>query len=266
MGNPLDTRGTKNAKPTPDSRGVDSGYTTAPEQEKKKELQKLEVAKTVVGGEPWSIGIAHDLIINTPNRQNWDGLYPSFELQGPDPKTKIPEDAVYFWLRWKAASIVRTETKSRVDRRAIAGVIAWEALKNPSGQRTILTSSGPGKIHLTRTRDDLSWPEVVEAVNKMPRLPEFDRKIKLADPDLAISYIGAIFDVCSEIAEHYGWDIRHCPELLALIFHSRTMNEWLRDIKNKPHGALFQMPPGTMGEWVKSNNAYLVSAVGSPSI
>lgn len=65
---------------------------------------------------------------------------------------KIPllpqEKAVLSWLQHYAPDIIAAEKLWHVDRRAIAGAIAWEALQNPdSFIKLSLFGAGPGKVH-----------------------------------------------------------------------------------------------------------------------
>src|SRR6266699_1137721 len=71
--------------------------------------------------------------------------YSSFELKGPEPPSRVPRDAVAFWLSLHKNEITDAEARWHVSRLAIAGIIAWEALKNPQGFTP--KSVGPGKMH-----------------------------------------------------------------------------------------------------------------------
>src|ERR1700741_1282372 len=76
----------------------------------------------------------------------------SFELGAsfmPVPTTLClnpDEMQVLAWLRAFKPNIVDAERTFGVDRRAIAGAIAWEMLKNPRGRG--LRAVGAGKVHL----------------------------------------------------------------------------------------------------------------------
>lgn len=257
---PEDTRSVQSSRPTSANRGLQSSKAIPVQPQSQDSLLSLPPV-TEIGREPWVRPWYQKGVMNLPNRIVWPGNYPTFELKGPDPQTKDAIKAVSFWLRWQKNNIINAEKRWRVDRTAIAGVIAWEALFNP--QSNSVSSVGPGKIHIKRSaKGDLSWPEVVEGIGKMPRLSPHDRNIALAKPEGAINYIGAIFDTASEVAGHYVWDIRRNPELLALIFHSYTFNDWLKAIQSKKPGDTFIIPPGTMGEWVDNNQAFLKEIVG----
>jgi hypothetical protein len=69
-------------------------------------------------------------------------LEPSSPLRDLTPAQR----QVLAWLRAYRREIEQAEREFRIDRRAIAGAIAWEMLKNVWQQS--LRSVGPGKIHL----------------------------------------------------------------------------------------------------------------------
>src|SRR5262245_30224976 len=78
----------------------------------------------------------------------------SFELSDaprlciPVPLGGVSEDEarVAAWIWQYRQDIIDAEARFRVDRRAIAGAIAWEALENVLGRS--LRAEGPGKIHV----------------------------------------------------------------------------------------------------------------------
>ena len=188
--------------------------------------------------------------------------YSSFELKGPEPPSRVPRDAVAYWLSLHKNEIIKAEADWHVSRLAIAGAIAWEALVNP--QAFSAKSVGPGKMHLVGESGQLSWPEVVEGTGRMKQVPELLRRIIMARPDVAISYIGAALDVAATISEHYGWNIRNNPEILGQVYHGWTAEEWLNNMSTKPEKAPFMIKPGAMGKWIEDNRKYLEAAVGHP--
>src|SRR5207245_9453123 len=109
-------------------------------------------------------------------RSAWPGNYPSFELQGPDPKTSSPEAAVNYWLQLHSAEIATSEQQWNVDRRAIAGAIAWEALQNPLN--VSFRASGPGKPHAYSWSGPPQWTQVVEIMHP-ERFPRFSDSYRL---------------------------------------------------------------------------------------
>lgn len=186
--------------------------------------------------------------------------YPSFELQGSAPPAHIksPEDRVAYWLSIHKKEIVRAEERWNVPREAIAGIIAWEALKNP--QAWSISSAGPGKMHL---EEKGGWPQEIEKSGRASVTPDFMRKYYMKDPLTAIMYIAAGLDLVATISEKSGWDLRHNPELLGHIYHAFKPGQWSAKISSKPKSEKFQLPPGGMGDWIGNNLPYLRTAVGS---
>lgn len=202
--------------------------------------------------------LVKDVILKTT-----DFPYGTFELTGPEPPSRVPRDAVAYWLGLHRNEIISAETKWHVSRLAIAGIIAWEALRNPQ-TKMLRKSVGPGKIHLVK-RGQLSYPEVVEYTGRIKAIPAFMRKHELAKPDVAINYIGAILDFVASVPEEKGWNIRNSPEILAQTYHNSTAEEWIKFITTKPRNQPFEIIPGEMGQWTSDNKKYLEAAVGVPS-
>ncbi|NJO96204.1 MAG: toxin [Pleurocapsa sp. CRU_1_2] len=185
--------------------------------------------------------------------------YPSFELQGPVPPAhiKTPEDRVSYWLSLHKKELLQAEAKWNVPREAIAGIIAWEALKNP--QAWSVSSAGPGKMHL---EEEGGWPQEIERSKRMSHTYDWMKKVYMKEPLTAIMYIGAGLDMVSAISEKYGWNVRHNPELLGHIYHAFKPGEWETKIAGKSKNEKFQIPPKGMGDWIKNNLPYLRPAVG----
>lgn len=189
--------------------------------------------------------------------------YGSFELRGPEPPSRDPKEAVAYWLALHKAEIVQAEKDWRVSRIAIAGIIAWEALRNP--QVSSYKAVGPGKMHLLGEPGQLSWPDVIEGSGRMkPLRDQLTRRVELAKPAVAINYIGAALDVMATIAEEYGWNIRNNLEILGQVYHGSTAEEWDRFLKTKPATADFLTVRGMIGNWTEDNRKYLETAVGVP--
>lgn len=188
--------------------------------------------------------------------------YPSFELQGPSPPAtvKTPEDRVAFWLALHKSDILKAEERWHIPREAIAGIIAWEAIKNP--QAFSVSSAGPGKMHLEESG---GWPQEIEKSGRYSRTPDFMKKVYMENPLTAIMYIGAGLDLVATMSEKHGWDVRHNPELLGHIYHAYKPGEWDTHITSKTKGEAFKLPPGGMGDWIKRNLPYLRAAVGTSS-
>jgi len=209
--------------------------------------------------EAWYSRLAKDVAIDKDKLP-----YGSFELRGPEPPSRTPRNAVAFWLTLHRDEIVRAEARWRVTRIAIAGAIAWEALENP--ERLHVKTVGPGKIHITADEGRISWPDAVEYTGREKVRPEILRKVDLAKSDVAIDYIGAIFDFIAEVAETKNWNLRNSPDILGQVYHSKAPDEWIEIMKAKPAGGSFGIQPGAMGDWIQRNQKYLEAAVGKPEI
>jgi hypothetical protein len=208
-------------------------------------------------------------------------------LTGLDPS----ELQVLAWLRHYRGRIVAAESEFRVDRRAIAGAIAWEMLKNVAGFG--VRAVGPGKIHLYNSaagtvmqKMGLSWTwswsatgdpfakvvaEEVEARGYLPAQSFASRKAMLATPEGAIRYVAAIMAAAAEIAVRCGFeDIRSNPVVLTNIFQSKTLASWEAALKARTAGApLVAGKPGagnTMDIWVAGHLPYLEDGVGKPEL
>ena len=208
---------------------------------------KFEDGATIVGyrlprtktaSSSWQPDWPHKLMYLYPKSR-----YHSFELEGPEPPSRAPQDAVAYWLTLHKNEIANAEARWNVNRDAIAGVIAWEALFNP--QPASYSSSGPAKMHYT-TAGQWSWPEVVEGVGLMKPLHPLVRKLQLRNPSVAIDYNGASLHLAAMIAEQHGWDIRNNPEILGQVYHSWTAQQWQRQMSAKPSNEPFGL---CLGRW-----------------
>ena len=177
-----------------------------------------------------------------PSKEKWPGPYPSIELQGADPRTDDPAEAVAVWLDLHKNEIAAAAKRWRVDKRAIAGAIAWEALQNPNKYASI-RGPGPGKPHAFSYIGNVpQWTEVVELTQRMPRQTFLDRRRITKDPNTAIQYIAAALDVIAHMAEYRGWSLRDQPGVLTFAYHARDIESWSRTLTVKPKGSEFELP------------------------
>lgn len=122
---------------------------------------------------------------------------------------------VLAWLRDNKATILETERAFRVDRRAVAAVIAWEAMHNV--MRAGLRGVGPGKMHTYDSRwagvipflpKGNAIPQQVEARGLVPKPPSDDeRRLRMTTPIGAMTYIAAAMRAAIDIAAADGFDI-----------------------------------------------------------
>jgi hypothetical protein len=205
----------------------------------------------------------------------------SFELAGawtlPDPvipPTNTPlqmtsaERKVLAWLQRYRETIIKAEQSWRVDREAIAGAIAWEAMKNVRDRPWDGTGRavGPGKVHYSTER---SWGEgnpLAKQVEDAGYLPNIDMDVRrgiLRTTDGSINYIGACFAALADVAGKYGFNIRCRPEILTNAYQGRDLVLFDQDMRAKPKNA--ELKPGNlMALWVTDAKvrAYLNAGVG----
>jgi hypothetical protein len=176
---------------------------------------------------------------------------------------------VFGWLRLHKSEIISSETTFKIDRRAIAGAIAWEALENVRNSWTP-SSVGPGKIHIKthRIAGENTVAKQTEEAGYLPKQSSDDRKKLLAQPAGAIQYIAAIMKAGADIA----WDektieISQNPPILTYFYQSKDLPAWRALIKTKQPGSI--LSPGdfskNMGRWVQIHLPFLEEAVGKPA-
>ena len=138
----------------------------------------------------------------------------SFELQTDAPLANSRKDRVELWLRRYREDIRREAEKMGVSGVAIAGPIAWEAIKNV--KKSPGRGFGPGAVHVT----DSTLQAGVEIVNPfpisfrgfgvarqvedkglLPKLTIAERIEKLKSPQVSIQYIAAILGSYVKIAK-----------------------------------------------------------------
>ena len=202
---------------------------------------------------------------------------------------------VLAWLTQHRAEIIAAERRFKVDRRAIAGAIAWEALINVRGRFTQIFGRGvgPGKAHVWDYHIDIYPPtpldisggvavtltsdtlvKQVEDADWLPnseRLPKrsYDaRKALLETPEGAITYMAAAMNAAAHLSSDAGFpSIRRRPEVLTFFWQKNDLNSWQRHLAGKTKGTDFRTGPDPnqdMDSWVKKNLQYLEDAVGSP--
>ncbi|OLD68161.1 MAG: hypothetical protein AUI45_11330 [Acidobacteria bacterium 13_1_40CM_2_56_11] len=202
----------------------------------------------------------------------------SIELQdAPDAPT--PELRVLSWLEKYQPNIAKAERTWGVDRRAIAGAIAWEALWNPhkSYYGPLGRFRGAGKVHDTdlehRVYDDnimeppTDWSlakelEMSGVIN--PIRTEDQRKQYLSTVDGSLEYIGAAMHEFIRIARQSGYDLNCDLPILAFFFNARTLKKARKSFETKRAPEKLHWVDNQMAPWVKNNMPFLEKAVGKP--
>jgi hypothetical protein len=163
---------------------------------------------------------------------------------------------VLSWLQAHVSEIAAAEKRWKVDRRAIAAAIAWEALENvwPASRRAV----GPGKVHY-----ESSVVEQVEEAGYLPKRSKAQRRALLETPSGAIEYIGAIMAGLADVAAQFGYNIRCNVPILTNEYQGRDLEQWRAHLARRQAGAPLE-PGNTMGIWSRENMAYLEIGVGPP--
>lgn len=185
----------------------------------------------------------------------------------------LDEMRVLGWLRSHHLEIEDGERRYNIDRRAIAGAIAWEALKNP--HPSFVLWPGAGKVHSVGYYGNSRIPAVIggpegaaEAAERLGYLPErslLGRIRILRTPIGSIGYIAAIMRTGADIAENRGFIIADKPELLCEFYQGWTPQKWSAHMATKARGSVLK-PGDTMALWVRNNIGFLEDAVGKPSL
>jgi len=174
------------------------------------------------------------------------------------------EKAVLAWLRKYKVPMMAAEMKFKIDRRAIAGAIAWEALENvqPSSIRAV----GPGKVHIQTAiigGSDETVAKEVEELGYLKQESDDDRKKLLQTAQGAIEYIGAIMGAIADKAANYDYQIRCNPPILTTVYQAWDIPEWENRLRQKNGQPL---EPAAMGAWVRDYMDYLTDAVNKPAL
>jgi hypothetical protein len=189
---------------------------------------------------------------------------------------------VLAWLQQHKPEIVEAEKRFHVDRRAIAGAIAWEATMNVRGAfaGTFGRFVGAAKAHvvvssfgltsanlntLVKQVEDATWLPPAE---RIPKQTLEGRVLLLQKPDGAITYLGAAMNAASYVAEKAGFpSIRKRSEVLTFFWQKKDLKTWDELLKKKPKGTDFLTGPDPkkdMDRWVVENMGYLEDGVGQP--
>lgn len=191
----------------------------------------------------------------------------SFELKDTATKGSTPREKVKNWIIDHLQAIQTAEAAYQIDKRAIAGAIAWEALENVLSQS--FRSVGPGKVHFKSS--PLPYAEgdpvskQVEDRGYLPKQTLDDRKTILSTADGSINYIGAIMKAFADIAATSGYNIKCDPGILCTFYNGFDLPKAEALFKTKKSPTPLTPSPDMMGHWVSTNIAYLEECVGTSS-
>jgi hypothetical protein len=190
------------------------------------------------------------------------------------PPGKEPAERVFKWLQAHAAEIAGLEAQFGVDRRAIAGAVAWEALQNVHGSVTHLAGrySGAGKPHVRDSKYGVGLgliypgenvPEEVEQAGLLPPKSAGARELALRKDSLP--YIGAGMRLATDITKAYGRDISGDPAMLTWFWQSQNAEKLIDHYSKRSGGDLDPMKE-KMPQWVMENLTWLTDAVGNSEV
>jgi hypothetical protein len=196
-----------------------------------------------------------------------EGATVSIELASA-PQAATSQGRVFLWLVAHSAAIVNAERTYSVDRRAIAGAIAWEALENPyqTFGGGLARFSGPGKVHVREHRFSEGDPVAAQVERRDESLPDLDteqRSRVLATAEGAITYIGAIMNAFAAEGAAAGYFLHCDPPMLTTFFNAwdLTQAQSLFQQKKAPDPL---SPNEFMGAWVRDHLSFVETAVGQP--
>ena len=194
----------------------------------------------------------------------------------------LAEMRVLAALRQHKTKIIEAEARFSVDRRAIAGAIAWEALHNNKlltnwahnylgAGRAVGWGKDHTRLNLTFGGVEGTWSFQVEKRGLLKKQTLEDRKVLLANPDAAIDYVAAAMDLIAIIYEAAGSpgickpEIRVNPVILANVYNGDTPEKWEEKVKAMTPKHVLS-PGNKMAVWlmVTRNMDFIEDAVGSP--
>jgi hypothetical protein len=193
----------------------------------------------------------------------------------PLPSPTLPgltkaEEEVLAWLQKHRAEVEAGEAHWHIDRRAIAGAIAWEALNNVRSIHMGRWALAPGKPHYTTEMIFGEGDPVAKQVETLGLEPTRTMKARRtfleASIANAIDYIGAIMDAFADIAAQHGYSIRCDPLLLTNCYQGggvqKDFKTWETHLKTKKGTPL--VSGNRMAVWTGMHMSYLQAGVGAP--
>jgi len=239
-----------------------------------------------------------------PHPESPETLAPEFGACYPEVLTSMcltaEEMQLLSGLRSQKANIITAEQTFRVDRRAIAGAIAWEMMEDPMTKYRKydplpFRGMGWGQIHRYNIRkkevpgrllrgiittnpgpilgvfDFDTMAKQVEEAGYLPKRTNAERERICSSPEGSITYVAGIMAAIAEAPEIIGFeeDIRSNPAVLTNVYHGSTLKTWKEHLADKlakeGKGAVFEAATD-MGVWVAKNLDFLEEAVGSPDL
>jgi hypothetical protein len=182
------------------------------------------------------------------------------------PMAPTGKERVQLWMKKYAGILELAEKRHGVDRRAIAGAIAWEALQNVQNSTWPGRWSGAGKVHNREFKVQEGNPasKVVGDEGYLPPRTEKERQKENEDPVGAITFVATIMQAHAEAADAGKYDIRGDPGMLCTFYNSwdiATTRGYFPKTKKAPDA----LTPNVMGSWVEAELGWIESATGKPN-
>jgi len=199
----------------------------------------------------------------------------------PIPLGNVSEDEAraFAWIYEHRAEIIAAELEFRVDRRAIAGAVAWEALEN-AGFAGGVRAQGPAKVHSFKLNvgnvgygENETIAKQIEDLGYIAKQANVgDRTEVLKTPAGSMRYVGAIMAAFIDISAKHGYNIRCDPVVLTHCFQGPgskfskqgDLDNWDKLLAAKKGAPL--APGNDMALWVKAHLALIEQVVGGPGI
>lgn len=187
----------------------------------------------------------------------------SWELSDAPPGNTAAR-RTFLWI-WKNRHAIGAAARKRhIDARAIAGVVAYEALADVQPPQIIPLArySGPGKVHYRNFHFAEGDPvaKQVEERGYLPRRTMLQRKAILATDTGAITYIAAIMGAYADVAKSSGRVIS-CDPAILITFYSAWSIPDERAFLQRDKKRLLR--PNEVGVWVqRAASRFLGAALG----
>jgi hypothetical protein len=187
------------------------------------------------------------------------------------PAATTAMERVQLWLVQHRQEIITAEARHAIDRRAIAGAIAWEALENVRDWywQGFARFQGPGKVHYKEFHTEEGAPvaKEVEQRGYLPQRSMEQRRDIVASPAGATEYIAAIMEAYADEAALASYNIYYDPAILATFYNGVKVAPNLKAAREYFQTKRYpqKLQPNQMGQWIISHLAKIEAAVGKPS-
>lgn len=179
------------------------------------------------------------------------------------------EELAAAWLRERTSDFAAAEARYHVDRRSVAGLIAYEGLVNVhlSEYGGLVRWAGAGKVRYKASPLGEGMPasKEVEELGLLPRRTMSERRALLRDPAWSIKYVAAIMRGLSDVVSRRTKVNVACePGALATLASAWTLAEADRHFGNVRPG--YKIAYNYPGNWVANRLDFLERAVGRPEV